>query len=352
MKEYHITEDFKSDWEKNILNWYVENKRDLPWRKKENQNFYRIWISEVMLQQTSVSVVIPFYKKFIEKWPRLEDLFDASMEEILSIWQGMGYYKRAQNLFKAKELLKKNPISIRANDLKKLPGVGEYISSAISAILKDEPCPVIDVNIKRILTRVFALNHKKKSFNKNIRKISLKLTPVINNRNYCQSLMDLASLICKSQNPKCNLCPVSLACLSRGKSFEKKEKKIKKNKTTISFVVRYKEDFLLEKTSRNLLQNLYCFPLSELKEEREGLKDVIDFNKIINKWMRENNIQTSFKLIGKIKHTFTHFHLKVLIVELRLNKRIKFKNFFWTNLNDLERKPVSSLMKKIKDTIL
>ena len=107
MQEYHIDNNFKSEWRKKILNWYLLNKRDLPWRKPENQNFYKIWISEIMLQQTQVSVVIPYYKKFFAKWPNLEDFFDAKLEEILFIWQGMGYYKRAYILFNAKKLLKK-----------------------------------------------------------------------------------------------------------------------------------------------------------------------------------------------------------------------------------------------------
>ena len=106
MKEYHIDKIFKSRWEKKMLDWYSINKRDLPWRKKENKNFYRIWISEIMLQQTQVSVVIPYYNRFILKWPTLEDFYDAKLDEILFLWQGMGYYKRAENLYKAKQLLK------------------------------------------------------------------------------------------------------------------------------------------------------------------------------------------------------------------------------------------------------
>ncbi len=119
MKEYHIDKIFKSRWGKKMLDWYAINKRDLPWRRNENKNFYRIWISEIMLQQTQVSVVIPYYNRFILKWPTLEDFYNAKLEEILILWQGMGYYKRAENLYKAKELLKKKknqcelPITLR-----------------------------------------------------------------------------------------------------------------------------------------------------------------------------------------------------------------------------------------------
>jgi A/G-specific adenine glycosylase len=164
--------------------------------------------------------------------------------------------------------------------------------------------------------------------------------------------MDLANLICRPQNPKCNLCPVSLFCLSKGRVFEKQKRKKKKNKITIAFLVKHEKYLLLEKTSRNLLQNLYSFPLSDLMGEEEGLRDENDLNKITKKWMIENNIKTSFRYLTDVEHTFSHFHLKVLIVELRLDKKIKFKDFFWLNLNDLDKKPVSNLMRKIKEKVL
>ena len=219
VKEYHIDKNFKSMRKKKILKWYSYNKRDLPWRLKENQNFYRIWISEVMLQQTKVSVVIPYYNKFINKWPTLELFFNAKLEEILKIWEGLGYYKRAQNLYKAKELLKnkKGKITINSSNLKYLPGIGDYISSAISAILKDEPCAVVDGNIRRILMRVFGFKSSDKSLNKKIRDLSKELTPNSKNGNYCQSLMDLANIVCKANNPECNICPIFIFCKSKGK---------------------------------------------------------------------------------------------------------------------------------------
>ena len=117
MKEYHITEDFKSDWEKNILNWYVENKRDLPWRKKENQNFYRIWISEVMLQQTQVETARPYYHRWLKRFPNTQAVANASEDEVLKLWEGLGYYARARNFKSACEWIQnenngKIPISV------------------------------------------------------------------------------------------------------------------------------------------------------------------------------------------------------------------------------------------------
>ncbi len=336
-------------WQKKILGWYYINKRTLPWRLKKNQNFYRIWISEVMLQQTQVSVVIPYYKKFITKWPTLELFYKAELEEILKIWQGMGYYKRAQNLFKAKELLKnrQEKIVISSNDLKKLPGVGDYISCAISAILKDEPCAVIDGNIKRVLIRVFGLKNNDKLIKKQVKEISKKLTPLSENGNYCQSLMDLANLVCKAKKPNCQICPVFYVCQTKGK-FESK-KTIKKicKKISVAFYTYNKDSILIDKTNNNLLQSLYCFPLSDFRENKENFIEEDFLNKTVNDWMSKNNLQIPYQYIGEIVHKFSHFQLKVLIVNIRLKNKFKFKNYKWLKKIELSEKPVSSLMLKI-----
>ncbi len=336
-------------WKKKILQWYSKNKRQLPWRLNKNQNFYRIWISEVMLQQTQVSVVVPYYNKFITKWPTLELFYNAKLEDILKIWQGLGYYKRAQNLYKAKELLKKSKVKVVVNssDLKKLPGVGDYISCAISAILNDEQCTVIDGNIKRIIVRVFGLKPNDKFFNKKIKDISEKLTPLSENGNYCQSLMDLANLVCKVKKPNCKICPIFFVCQTKGKLESKKIIKKVNKKFCVAFFINYKNSILIDKTDNNLLQNLYCFPLSKFKEVSENIQEKNLFDKIVNEWMIKNNFEYPYEYMGEIIHKFSHFHLKVLIVNIRLKKKLKFRNLKWLNKLELKDKPVSSLMLKI-----
>ncbi len=351
MKEYHIDKIFKSRWEKKMLDWYSTNKRDLPWRRKENKNFYRIWISEIMLQQTQVSVVIPYYNRFILKWPTLEDFYDAKLEEILFLWQGMGYYKRAENLYKAKELLKKTKIDVNYQSLLEIPGIGDYTSSAISAILNDEKCAVVDGNIKRILTRVFKLNDNDKLYDKNIRYISTYLTPNRENGSYCQSLMDLANSVCKVRNPDCKICPVEDFCLSKGLKLIKKKGKRTKNKIAIAFVVSYKKYFLVEKNSKKLLKNLFCFPFSDSKDIDENFKESEFLNKTVNNWLKKKKLKVSYKLVGKVIHKFSHFQLKVLVVKLNLGSKLLLENFFWLRIKDLNNKPVSKLMLKIKEMV-
>ena len=351
MKAYHIQKNFKREWEKKILHWYSLNKRDLPWRNKENQIFYKIWISEIMLQQTQVSVVIPFYSKFIKKWPTLEDFYKAKLDDILLIWQGMGYYRRAHNLFKAKEILKKNRnITISSSFLRKLPGIGEYTSGAIAAILKDETCSVVDGNIERILKRVFNLKSNDKFLKKKIREISALLTPNKNNGIYCQSLMDLANLICKVKNPKCEICPVFKYCESKG-VLEFKEKKITTYKVTVAFVISFEKTFLVTKNSKKLLQNLFSFPMNEFEnfDKRFEIKKYLD--KSISEWTIKKDIKNVHEYIGEVNHKFSHFQLKVLIVKLRSLRKFKLNNFYWLTREELNERAISKLMSKIREKV-
>ena len=352
MKDYHIKNTFKREWRKKILHWYSSNKRDLPWRRAENQNFYRVWISEIMLQQTQVSVVIPFYNRFINKWPTLKDFYTAKLDDILLIWQGMGYYRRAHNLYKAKEILKKKTkIVINSYFLKKLPGIGDYTSCAISAILEDESCSVIDGNIKRVLSRVFGLDANDKSFKRLIDNISESLTPEKKNGDYCQSLMDLANLVCKVTKPDCEICPVFQLCESKGGIKRKIKKKIVIQKVAVAFVIGYKEKFLIQKNSESLLQNLYCFPLSEFNEITEDFEKREYLNQVVSEWTEKKTIKNSYDFVGEINHKFSHFQLKVLIVKLELSHRLKFNDLFWLTNEELNEKAVSKLMKKLREKI-
>ncbi len=350
---YDITLAFKKAWQKKILDWYFVNKRDLPWRKKTYQNFYKIWISEIMLQQTTVATVIPFYKRFLKKWPSFKSFLDATLEEILYQWQGLGYYQRAKNLFKAKEFLKSNKLIIDSKNLLNIPGIGEYTSCSISAILKDEPCAVIDGNIERILLRVFDLDQSEKNFKKKIRIIAQKLTPLKNNKYYFQSLMDLANIICKSRTPNCILCPIKKFCKSSGRvDFEPKNRIKRSTKAGVIFLVRFNNKFLAGKSKKKFLHGLYELPTSEYLE----YQDISEIKKIykyqVKEWKKKNKISENFKVISTFEHNFSHFQLKVLMVEILLNKKRRLEDFLWFSRNEFEKKPISKLMGKAQKNIL
>ena len=349
--KYNIENKFKRVWQKKIIDWYKINKRDLPWRKNINQNFYKIWISEVMLQQTIVKTVVPYYEKFINKWPTLKSFFNASLDEILLHWEGLGYYQRARNLYKAKEYLKKNKININSSDLKKIPGIGDYISCAISAILRNEDCAVIDGNIKRILRRVFNLNENQKSFKKQISYIAKELTPSSKNGLYCQSLMDFANLVCKAKKPLCDKCFFKKICKFDGKTEKKLERKEKINKVGVGFFVSEKNYFLVQMSNKKLLQGLYSIPLSNFLVNEKTVK-IETINKIVLDWMSLNTISQEYKILGKVNHIFSHFHLNLFIVHIKLNNRVNFNGLEWVTEKNLESKPKSTLMKKVKKIMI
>ena len=295
--DYDITLAFKKEWQKIILDWYSFNKRDLPWRKKTHQNFYNIWISEIMLQQTTVATVIPFYKRFLKKWPSLKLFMNATLEEILYEWQGLGYYQRAKNLFQAKEFLKSNKLIIDSKNLLNIPGIGEYTSCSISAILKDEPCAVVDGNIERILLRAFDLNRSEKNFKNNVKIIAQKLTPLKNNKFYFQSLMDLANITCKSRTPNCSLCPIKKFCKSNGRiNFEPKKMINRSTKAGIIFLVRFKNKYLVGKSKKKILQGLYEFPTSEYIEYNESNEREKIYRYQMKEWKKKIKFRKSPKL--------------------------------------------------------
>jgi A/G-specific adenine glycosylase len=306
-----------------------------------------------MLQQTTVTTVIPFYKRFLKKWPNLKSFFNATLEEVLYEWQGLGYYQRAKNLFKAKEFLKSNKLVIDSKNLINIPGIGEYTSCSISAILKDESCAVVDGNIERIMLRVFGLNRSEKYFKKKIKFVAQKLTPLKNNKYYCQSLMDLANMICKSQTPDCVLCPIKKFCKSNGSiNFEPKKKIKRSTKAGIIFLVKFENKFLVGKSKKKILQGLYEFPTSEYLEYKEVEEREKIYKYQMKEWKNKNKISENLNIINTFEHNFSHFQLKVLVVEIILKRKIKLNDFFWFSMNELKKKPISKLMSKVLQNII
>ena len=226
-----------NNFSKSVLKWYKLNKRDLPWRYKGNtkKDPYKIWVSEIMLQQTTVTAVIPYFKKFITLWPNIEKLSSADINEILDFWSGLGYYRRAKNLHLTSKIINKDYNNIFPKDevqIKNLPGIGDYTSAAIRAIAFNENDTVVDSNIERIIARVFQIQEPIVRAKKEIKEKAKKLTPNIKNGDYAQALMDIGSKVCLPKNPLCNSCPILKFCKAKKNSCEntipiKVKKKIK-----------------------------------------------------------------------------------------------------------------------------
>ena len=342
-----------------VINWYKKNLRILPWRPKNfNQKIdpYIVFLSEFMLQQTTVKTVIPYFINFLEKYPTIEILAKAKLDDVLAIWSGLGYYRRANNLYKSSKIIINELNGVIPNnyeDLIKLPGIGDYTAAAICAIAFDKKVVVIDGNIERILLRVFDLNRSEKDFKKKVRILAQKLTPLKNNKDYFQSLMDLANTICKNRLPQCVLCPINKFCKSNGKAYFKPKNRIKRStKAGVIFLVRFNNKFLAGKSKKKILQGLYEFPTSEYVEYQEirEIKEI--YQNQVKKWKKKNKISENFRIISTFEHNFSHFQLKVLMVEILLNKKRKLEDFLWFSMSDFEKKPISKLMSKAQKNIL
>ena len=208
----------------NLLNWYAENARILPWRVSlqdaksgRTPDPYKVWVSEIMLQQTTVKTAIPYFNRFIEKWDSIDKLSLANENDVLAVWAGLGYYARGRNLLKcAKELKIKfgGEIPNDKTNLLSLPGIGEYTASAIRSIAFGEREIVIDANIERVVCRLFKIQKPVKEAKKDIKKFASQLFPKFGSGDFAQALMDFANSVCKPKTPNCSNCPLSSSCLS------------------------------------------------------------------------------------------------------------------------------------------
>ena len=267
-----------------ILYWYDNNKRNLPWRKKvsKKQREYYTLVSEFMLQQTKVVTVIPYFNNFVKNIPDLVSLSKTNDEKLLKCWEGLGYYSRVKNLKKTAKILvkkykKKLPKTLE--ELKKLPGIGDYTASAILAIVFNKPYIPIDGNIKRLIRRLLNLKSEEEIKKKNIIKQIFFLGTSVRSDDYAQALMELGAIICKPKNPVCKKCPLTQNCLSyRRLDFET----ITNNKKRIDrfFLIKiFKKNgkiLLIKNIKFNFLKNLKIFPMKEISKPK-NLKKLLKF---------------------------------------------------------------------------
>ena len=283
---------------KKILNWYDLNKRSLPWRKNvsSKKRQFNTMVSEFMLQQTQVATVIPYFNRFIKDISCLETLANVKDKKLIKLWEGLGYYSRARNLKKTSQIiLRKHKGKIPKNfeDLKSLPGIGNYTASAILAIAFNKPFIPMDGNIERVLKRYLYLKkvneiqkeylHEKKS----IFGISKRQS------DYAQALMELGALICKPKNPLCHQCPISKKCKSFKKNDFELKKIIKKNKDKYFIIKVYKKDskyLLIKNTKFNFLKNLKIFPMEEIERPK-------NFNESLNFKMSNMNMNIKIQYL-------------------------------------------------------
>jgi len=319
---------------KKILHWYDNNKRILPWRKhvSKKQKQYFTLVSEFMLQQTQVKTVIPYFENFITKIPDLNQLAKVNDRKLMKCWEGLGYYLRARNLKKTAKKVVSDFNGILPNnidDLKKLPGIGEYTSGAILAISFNKPIIPMDGNVERVLKRIFYLKKEKEITKENLNKKKIFFGSSERPSDYAQAIMEIGALICKPSNPQCFECPISSNCFSFKKNdFEIKSKnKFNKIKYFEAEIYRDNKKYLLIKNDKfKFLKNLLIFPMKEVEKKK--------FNSSVNK---------------KINIKMSNMDMQILLN--KKNKRVKIKNSFLLDKENIKSQILPSFTKKIFDTV-
>jgi len=320
---------------KEILNWYDNNKRILPWRKHltKKQKQYFTLVSEIMLQQTQVKTVIPYFENFIKKIPNLNALAKVNNQKLMKCWEGLGYYSRARNLKKtAKKIIKEFNGNLPDNidQLKSLPGIGDYTSSAILAIAFNKQCIPLDGNVERILKRVFYLKSEKEISKDNLHKKKYFFGKSNNPSDYAQAIMEIGALVCKPLIPLCYECPINKRCIAyKKKDFNIKSKnKFNKVKYFEANIYKNKNKYLLIKNNKfNFLKNLLIFPMQEINKKK--------FKSSLNK---------------RINIKMSNMDMKITIN--KKNKKTYLLNSFLLDKDDIKKYILPSFTKKIFKSIM
>ncbi|MFL0077240.1 A/G-specific adenine glycosylase [Tenacibaculum maritimum] len=323
-----------------LINWYLQNKRDLPWRKTTSP--YHIWLSEIMLQQTKVTQGLPYFMSFTEAFPTVFDLANAAEETVLKLWQGLGYYSRARNLhftakYIANELAGNFPDNYK--ELLKLKGIGDYTASAIASICFNEPTAVVDGNVYRVLSRYFGIKTPINSSIgiKEFKRLAQELIDVKNPAIYNQAIMDFGALHCKPQNPLCETCPFAEGCIALSKKMIKelpvKEKKMKVKKRYFNYIVLVNNNhttLLKKREGKGIWEGLYEFPLIESSKyiNDSELKETLEFQKLFPDETTVTLFNTK-RIVHKLSHQ--HLHTRFWIVETH---KVIPSSIFWTAIEE------------------
>ena len=339
----------------NLLRWFKKNKRNLPWRKTRDP--YAIWISEIMLQQTQVTTVIPYYQKFLKSFPTLRHLAIANLSKVLKAWEGLGYYSRARNLHCASQVILSHfhgKIPDTLKDLLNLPGIGRSTAGAILSFAFDTEAPILDGNAKRVLSRLFAIlgSPGKRKTEQLLWEISESLIPKGYSNPFNQALMDLGSMLCTTKGPQCPHCPLHRFCKGNASGDPerfpvKNLKRIIPHVESVSAVIKKNGEVLLnQRPPAGLLGGLWEFPNWRI-EGRGRLRLRLRLRNDIKKEMGMN-VEVK-ELIGVFNQTYSHFKLSLQVFYCQpLNEKGKGK---WIPIKELSLLPMSRIHRKIAEII-
>ncbi len=333
-----------------LLAWYDRDRRILPWRFAPGAaaDPYHVWLSEVMLQQTTVAAVIPYFLAFTNRWPRVGDLAAAPVDDVMAAWAGLGYYARARNLHACAKLVAEWRGGRFPDDeagLRQLPGVGEYTAAAIAAIAFGRRAVVVDGNVERVMARLFAVTEPLPAAKPCLKELAASLTPDSRSGDYAQAVMDLGATICTPKGPACGLCPWRPACRAQAQGIAetlpaKVAKAERPTRRGMAFWLIAPDGSVLlrRRPPKGLLGGMMEFPSTEWRETAWSLDEAVAASPLAPR---------SWKLLpGLVSHTFTHFHLELVVAAGRTPAQPAVRGV-WCPLDRLEEQALPTLMRKV-----
>ncbi len=339
-----------------LLAWYDEERRDLPWRFAPGKRAdpYRVWLSEIMLQQTTVKAVIPFYQRFLVRWPTVEALAAAALDDVLAAWAGLGYYSRARNLYKCAHVVAHDLHGIfpqSVDELQQLPGVGPYTAAAIAAIAFDAPVTPVDGNVERVAARLFAVRQPMPAAKGELRRLAATLTPQERPGDFAQAMMDLGAGICTPRRPSCLVCPVQPDCAANAQGIQemlplRAVRAERPMRVGIAFLA-LREDgcvLLRRRVEAGLLGGMLEVPSTVWDDLMPQAKDALKAAPLKADW---------WQVPGTVVHTFTHFKLELVVYRALVpaNATLTFwaepERCRWVARRDLGSSALPSVMRKV-----
>ncbi|HLO17775.1 MAG TPA: A/G-specific adenine glycosylase [Anaerolineales bacterium] len=342
-----------------LLAWYHANKRTLPWRGHAQQSAYAVWVSEIMLQQTRVEAVIPYFEKWMRVFPNVRALAEASEQDVLNAWEGLGYYSRARNLHKAAKLVVEQyngEIPRDLNVLRNLSGIGRYTLGAIASIAFGLDVSALDGNIKRVYARIFDVTEPVDSVagEKILWQLADKNLPKGHAGDYNQALMDLGATICVPKNPRCLICPVMKLCKARQNGTQN-QRPVKQPKKDVphyvqaaGVMIQRGRVLLAQRPSKGLLGGMWEFPNGRVNGDlAKGLSKALktEYN------LRVRVIREK-EALGIVQHGYSHFSVTVYVFPCELTSRSKGTNLKWISLKDLNEYPMGKIDRQIANMIV
>ncbi|PLX92426.1 MAG: A/G-specific adenine glycosylase [Desulfuromonas sp.] len=333
-----------------LLDWYGQAGRDLPWRQTRDP--YRIWLSEIMLQQTTVAAVIGYYQRFLENFPTVEHLAAAPQEAVIDLWAGLGYYARARNLHAAAQRVVEDfagSFPAEIDELMSLPGVGRSTAGAISSLAFERRAPILDGNVRRILCRLFAWQDAPRSSRaeKQLWLWADLLTPGQQVHDYTQAIMDLGATVCTPRSPDCESCPLSSFCQARRQGIEQelplkpKRKKVPVRTEAALLICRDGSYFVRRRQASGLLGGLWEFPTISVPEGKPPEQQAAQL-------LRDQGVSGRLKSLGKIEHLYSHFRLELHLFHANLAEPqlVNEESGDWCPADELENLALHGAHKK------